>query len=248
MKKYTLIVPVFNEEKIVYKNMSIVYKLIKKIERKLKCKINLTILNDGSYDSTSNEISKLIKKYDITYVYMRGPTRRENLLSYIDNYVTTEYVGFIDCDLATDLKDLEKLFKYSVDFDIVTGNRYAASSKVTRSINRTIISLLFNNFMKIVFGSKIDDHECGFKMFKTYILKSLLKYTKYGEKYGKRKMFWDTEMWIYAQKLKLKILEIPIDWKEGHKSALRFKSETSMIPYILKFLVKYLWMRKKLIY
>ena len=153
------------------------------------------------------------------------------------------YVGFMDCDLATELYDLFPLMENIKHYDIVTGSRYMACSKIERLWSRRIISFLFNNGLKILFGSKIRDHECGFKMWKTRKLREIVKHTGYGKAYKDRKMFWDSEMWIYAQRLGMRFLEIPVTWKEGKKSALRFRTELPMIKYILKLRWK-LWNTK----
>src|SRR3989344_9669057 len=117
------------------------------------------------------------------------------------------------------------------NYDIVIGSRYVRGAKIKRTFNRRVISFLFNNFVRLYFNSKIKDHECGFKFFKAEILKDLVK--EMGINY-ERKMFWDSEMLIRAQKKKLKILEIPVAWVEGPKSALTFKKELPMIKYALK--------------
>jgi len=245
--RYTLIIPAYNEEKIIYNNIEILYKKIQQIRHKLRTNIELIILDDGSKDSTFIEAQRLIKKYpQIKYAWMKGPSRRENLISYISTEVETRYVGYMDCDLATNLDDLENLIMISNKYDIVSGSRYLTSSKMYRSIDRAIISVLFNFFVRLLFRSKIRDHECGFKIFDTKKLKEIIKLTGIGNK--DRRMFWDSEMWVYAQSLGYKVLEIPIKWNAGKQSALRFTSELSMIKYIIKFWARRKWTRKNLKY
>ena len=53
-------------------------------------------------------------------------------------------------------------------------------------------------------------------------------------------------MWVYAQMLGYRVLEIPIEWKAGAKSALRFRTELSMIKYMLKMWCGRKWTRKNL--
>ena len=232
-KTITVIVPCYNEEKIIYNNIIKLNKGLKKTNRKIK----LVLLNDGSTDNTKSEIDRLYKKVDFKYFEYDFPSRRENLLHCIDNFIKTKYLMFLDCDMATDLKDLKPLFNNLKYYDIVSGSRYLTSSKVERNTIRRIISFIFNNSIRLLFGSKIRDHECGFKAFDTKKLKKIIKITKYGDLVSSRKMFWDTEMWITAQRLGYKILEIPIAWKAGDKSALRFKTEISMLSYILKYFI-----------
>ena len=70
----------------------------------------------------------------------------------------TEYVGFMDCDLATDVGDLENLIINAPNYDIVTGDRYAPSSNVERGLDRKIISVVFNKSMQLLFGSKMIEY------------------------------------------------------------------------------------------
>ena len=249
---YTFIVPCYNEEEIISANFLKIGKALSDIREDMKLPfgaIKLVCLNDGSTDNTETEILDDVFRYqqyhllddlELIYIKMNGPSRRENLLKYIATKVNTTYVGYMDCDIATDLKDLKLLLGVAPYYDIVSGSRYLVSSKVKRDFSRRMISYLFNNGIRILFGSKIRDHECGFKIFKTDKLKTIIKYTKYGDKYKDRKMLWDSEMWVYAQQLNYKVLEIPVEWEAGKKSALRFTSETRMIKYVLK-----LWWSKR---
>lgn len=250
MKTYNIIIPAYNEEKIIRKNLTKIAKKLIQIGEKYKILFVLSALDDGSTDDTESEIIKVI--YDETlksdylsvfYLGKEGPTRRENLVKTM-NISPTDYVGFMDCDLATDLKDLENLIACSFFYDIVSGSRYITSSKIKRTWTRRLISFCYNTSMRIMFGSTIRDHECGFKIFKTSAIRKIIKYTEYGEHKKDRKMAWDTEMWIYAQRLGFKVLEIPVTWKEAKKSALRFTTELSMIKYLLKLRWKLLWMKK----
>jgi len=238
--KYTIIIPAYNEEKIIYKNALKVYYTLKEIQKSFDFDFTLTLLDDGSTDNTFKKILKLTKKYDeIKAISNDGPTRRENLIYNMMISSDSEYVGFMDCDLATNLNDLRNLIVFAPYYDVVSGSRYVASSKTERKTSRIIISWIFNTVIRFLFKSRIRDHECGFKMFKLSCLKKILTYTGIGNK--DRRMFWDTEMWIYAQNFDMKVLEIPIDWKEGDKSALRFRTELSMLKYIFKFWIKKPW-------
>jgi len=69
------------------------------------------------------------------------------------------------------------------------------------------------------------------------VIVDLLRYLGYDYQL-KRKMTWDTELLLIAQKKKYKIKEIPVIWSEGAKSALRFRTELSIIPYLLNLKTK----------
>ena len=238
-KEYSIFIPAYNEEKIIEDSIRLAYDFIELIEYSTGMSIQLIILDDGSTDETYMRIVELSEELPIMVIREKGPSRRENLIKHMIKSDSL-YVGFMDCDLATELYDLFPLMENIKHYDIVTGSRYMACSKIERLWSRRIISFLFNNGLKILFGSKIRDHECGFKMWKTRKLREIVKHTGYGKAYKDRKMFWDSEMWIYAQKLNMSFLEIPIVWHEGGKSALRFRTELPMIKYILRLRWK-LW-------
>lgn len=230
---YTIAVPVYNEEKIVYSSIIRIYKKIQKVEKKLNLSIELLIVDDGSKDNTIAEIQRAQKKYpDIQYRQEKGPSRRENLIKCMLE-TKSEYVGWMDCDIATDLKDFENLICFSKYYDIVTGSRYLASSIINRHLSRMIISFLYNNLVRILFKSKIRDHWCGFKIFKRTVLKQIIDYMGIGNL--QRKMFWDSQMWVYAQNLGFKALEIPVTWEEKNQSALKIHTEIPMLLYMFKF-------------
>ena len=244
---YTIYIPVYNEEKIIYKNILFLHKILKVLEKELKISTEIMVVNDGSTDKTQEEMYKLKNKYNnINVRYYLGPSRRENLLSCMYETCDTDYMVFMDCDLATDLKDLRILLMNIPFYDIVSGSRYITSSKTERCFQRRVISWFFNNTVRLLFGSKIRDHECGFKAFKIESFKKLINKTGYGWDKRDRRMFWDSEMWAYAQNMCMDVLEIPVIWKESDKSALRFKTELSMIKYAFKLWIGKKWTKKKL--
>ena len=223
-----IFIPCYNEEKAIEKNTKKVYEILSSKFKNFK----LYVIDDGSKDKTS-EILKRLKLKNFVYVRCNGPSRRENLVQSMCRYSNNnDLIGFMDADRSTGEEALDLAIKaIENNYDIVIGRRYVKGAKIKRKLDRRIISFLFNLSVRIYFNSKIRDHECGFKFFKAKILKDLVK--EMGINY-ERKMFWDSEMLVRAQRNKLKILEIPVAWVEGPKSALTFKKELPMIKYALK--------------
>ena len=227
-----IFVPAYNEEAAIGENLTNIYNILYKRFRSF----NLYLIDDGSTDNTG-DIAKNLKLKNFTYLKCNGPSRRENLVQSMAKYSgNNDIVGFVDADRSTGEMALNlALNPLSNDYDIVIGSRYIKGSKIKRKLDRRIISFLFNKFVKFYFNSKIKDHECGFKFFKGKILKELVN--EMGINF-QRKMFWDSEMLVRAQRKKLRILEIPVTWVEGPKSALSFKKELPMIKYALKLKFK----------
>jgi glycosyltransferase AglD len=227
----SLFIPCYNEEKIIGTNIPRIFTFLKT----LPWKFEVFLVNDNSFDNTFEIAKGLKKKYNSLRIlnYYKGPSRRENL-AHSFKKSNGDIIVFMDMDLATDLSYLRNLIQEIIDGnDIATGSRHIEGAKSNRLISRRMISYAFKIFVQVYFNSKINDHECGFKAFNREKLFVLLNYLGYDTLF-KRKMVWDTEMLLIAQKLNYQIKEVPIIWKEGVKSSLRFSTELSIIPYLLQ--------------
>ena len=223
-----IFIPAYNEEKIIDSNIRNIYSLLSKRFNSFK----LYLVDDGSTDNTYN-IAKSIKLKNFVYVRCNGPSRREYLVQSMVKFSSDgDVVGFMDADRSTGEDYLDHAVSSIKDFDIVIGSRYVSGSDIKRKIDRLFISKCFNFFVRTFYGSRINDHECGFKFFKAKVLKELVK--DMGINF-ERKMFWDSELLIRAQRKNFRILEVPVFWVEGAKSALSFKKELPMVLYMLKF-------------
>lgn len=239
----TIVIPAFNEEAIIRHNVLAAREELDRIAGELAIEIALVVLDDGSTDATKQEVmAAQDTRPGIGYEWRPGPSRRENLASFLATR-SDPYVGWMDADLSTDLSTLGELVRSSFDHDIVTGSRYLPSSSISRAASRLVISGTYNRLVRVLFNSKIRDHWCGFKIFRREALVEILGYI--GENDTQRQMFWDAEMWICAQRLGLSILEVPVAWVEGDKSALSWHTELPMAAHTARYWVSGRWRRPR---
>jgi hypothetical protein len=84
-------------------------------------------------------------------------------------------------------------------------------------------------------GSKVKDHQCGFKAFKREALLQLL------DEVAACHWFWDTELLVRASRKGYAIKEIPVEWKSPRGTKVRLlKDSFSMGGQTVK-----LWWRLK---
>jgi|TARA_B100001964_G_C14229722_1_gene599412 hypothetical protein len=234
--KISLFVPVYNEERILYKHIKRILSNIKKITDNFE----IIIVDDNSSDNSSDickKISRKIKK--VCYLrYNIGPSRRENLAKSFKK-ARGDIIVLMDIDLSVDPMYTWGLFKEIKNgADICIGSRHIKGSYIKKTIARRIISYFYNLFMKFYFNSRIHDHQCGFKAFKKNVVLDLVKDMGYDKKFV-RGWFWDAELLMRAQKKSYKVVEFPVRWVHGQKSEFELKRELRMIPYVLR-------LRKKL--
>jgi hypothetical protein len=233
--KVSVFIPIFNEEKIIDRDI----KAIDYMLNKIPVDYEIFIVNDASTDKTkliSEQIGRTNKRA-ILINYEIGPMRRENLAQSFKK-AGGDIIAFVDIDLIMSLRFLPDLIDQIIlGYDIVTGSRYAAGSKLKRIPFRFFISILYNAWIRLVFKTNIRDHMCGFKAFKRDVILKLVDEMGY-DRSLKRGVFWDTELLVRARSHGYKIKEIPIWWRERKKSALYFKREIKTAMYIFKYIMK----------
>ncbi len=141
-----------------------------------------------------------------------------------------EVLVYMDLDLATDLKYLKPLIEaITVEgYDFSTGSRMMAESKAERTLGRSISSKTYNFLVRHMLGSKLRDHQCGFKAFKHDPLMQLL------DEVQATHWFWDTETMVRAYRHGFKIKEIPVEWKSGRGTKVNiFKDSWNMFWQIM---------------
>jgi glycosyltransferase AglD len=192
----------------------------------------IILAEDGSADGTAERSEELAQKY--TYVrHIHGEKRlgRGTALNNAFKQSHGEVLVYMDLDLATDLKYLKPLAEaITVEgYDFATGSRMLPESKVERTLRRSISSKSYNFLVRHMLGSKLRDHQCGFKAFKREPTLELL------DTVVARHWFWDTEIMVRAQRKGYKIKEIAVEWRSGRATKVNlFKDSYNMGKQVFK--------------
>ncbi len=127
---------------------------------------------------------------------------------------TATVVAYMDVDLATGLDALLPLVAplLSGHSDLAIGTRLAPGAHVVRGARREVISRGYNLLLRAALRSRCTDAQCGFKAMRRQAAAVLLPLVLDDE------WFFDTEVLITAQRLGLRIHEVPVDWVDGTDS------------------------------
>jgi hypothetical protein len=230
MKKYSVFIPFYNEEKILESNALNVYQYLKSA----KYDFELHLVDDHSTDKSFAIARNLAKRYPEikTMSFEFGPSRRENLFQQFQK-VKSEVIAFTDVDLAVPVRHFDKLFEELIEgnADVCIGSRYEAGSTVKRELWRRIISVCYTKIIRSLFACPVTDFQCGFKAFKRQALKEVIEELGYDHS-SKRGWFLDAEFLIRAHLGGKKITMIPVEWNCGKRSTFRIMRELKMVPYI----------------
>jgi hypothetical protein len=123
-----------------------------------------------------------------------------------------KFIAFMDVDLATDLTCLPKLYSAVKHCGgMAIGSRHIAGANVQRNIKRTLFSLTYNAFVRLLFLDGVHDHQCGFKTMSRNVAEQVLGSSQ-SDGY-----FLDTEMIVRCKKLGYPVKEIAVLWTEKNK-------------------------------
>lgn len=128
-----------------------------------------------------------------------------------------DIVGYMDLDLATDLRHFPQAFHAlaTEGFDLVYGTRLHPKSKVVgRTLKREITSRIFNFMLKTYLGTRFSDGMCGFKWLRREHVGPLMDAGAVSNGW-----FFSTELLALAEWKGLKMCELPVVWTDDTSSS-----------------------------
>jgi glycosyltransferase AglD len=186
----------------------------------------IVIAEDGSKDGTAERAEEIAQKYPyVKHIHRDQRLGRGTALKNAFKQASGKVFVYMDLDLATNLEALKPLVETITkeDYDFSTGSRLLKDSKVERSLRRSISSKSYNFLVRLMLGSKLRDHQCGFKGFKRKPTLQLL------DEVRATHWFWDTEILVRAQLHGYKVKEIAVEWQSGKGTKVNlFKDSWNM--------------------
>ena len=152
-------IPVLNEEETIREKIK---EMIEYTQKNILNKnVSFIIADNGSTDKTEQYSMELIKKYN-NLKYIKLPEKGVGLaLRTSWSESKADYVGYMDLDIATDLKALLTVIdELEKGTKIVNGSRLLKESEViNRTLLREITSRGFNLLLKLILKIKFTDDE-----------------------------------------------------------------------------------------
>ncbi|MET9201086.1 glycosyltransferase, partial [Gordonia sp. NPDC003585] len=208
-----IVVPVYNEEADVADS---VRRLAEHLRTHVPYTARITVADNASTDATLAIAAALTEEIDGLRVVHLDEKGRGRALNSVWRGSDAEIVAYCDVDLSTDLNALMPLIAplISRHSDIAIGTRLARTSRVVRGPKREFISRSYNLILRTTMRAKFSDAQCGFKAMRTDIARELLPYV---EDTG---WFFDTELLVLAERIGLRIAEVPVDWVDDPDSTV----------------------------
>jgi len=213
----SVIIPCFNEEKLVKKS---ILEILKAIKFSKIYKYEIIFIDDCSKDKSHIIVEKLSKKnkhikiirnkknFGIGYNFFKGVSMSKQ-----------KYLIQIPADNSHPASEISKILKLiNKKYDLVT-TYY--SNNAERSIFRNIFTLAYTPFLNLIYGTSFPYFN-GLTLYKTRDLKKI--------KFRNSSFSYQIEIFVYLfHKYKLKIKIVPTILKDRKKGSKAFRLKNSIL-------------------
>lgn len=214
MKKLSVVIPAYNEEKRITETLQSVDGYLEKQAYDYE----IVVIDNNSKDRTSEVVKGLqattVQKSSV--VVVKTPGKGAAVKTGLLEATTGDIVMFMDADNATPISEIEKFLPYfDQGYDVVIGSRYTNPDlvKVHQPFYRIVLSRMSNLLIQFLAVPGIKDTQLGFKAFTATAAKDifpLVTVLRWG---------FDMEVLTIARTRGYKIKEVGVSWTEhggGH--------------------------------
>ena len=207
----SIVIPAYNEEMRIAETLDTVVGYV----RDQGYSWEIVVADDGSQDRTAALVEASARgNPEIRLVRLdhrgKGWAVKGGMLE-----ARGEYRFLADADLSMPIEHLEKFLPpLLTDFDIAIGSRETPGARrFHEPMSRHLMGRAFNGMVRLLAVRGLADTQCGFKCFKAQVAETIFPLQR-AQGFG-----FDVEVLFLAQRLGMRIKEVPIDWyyHEGSK-------------------------------
>jgi putative flippase GtrA len=209
-----IVVPVYNEAPHLTERITVLRRFL---DESFPFRALVTVVDNASTDETfalARELAATVPGVAAIHLSRKG---RGHALRTAWLSSTAPVVAYMDVDLSTSLSALLPLVAplLSGQRDVTIGTRLARGAHVVRGPKRELISRAYNLLLRLSLRGRFSDAQCGFKALRREAALQLLPLVKDDE------WFFDTELLVTAERLGLRIGEVPVDWVDDPDSRVQ---------------------------
>lgn len=192
----SVILPAYNEES----NIANTVKACVEYFTKKGYDFEIIVVDDCSIDQTQSIVEGLKKNFPFLHLVVHKENQGAgSALRSGFEAAKKEDIFYMDSDGQFSIDDFDKLLPFSKSHDAVIGYRLNRADPMIRTFN----AWLYKFFLRIFFGLKFKDPDCGFKFFKKQHYLNVKPIQSNGA-------FFIAELLISFQRQGLKIKEVAV--------------------------------------
>ena len=167
----SIIIPAFNEEESIKPLVNLIFKNLDKNVKDYE----IILIDDGSDDKTWTEIVKISNKFEnIVSIKLLENYGKSDALDAGFKVCKGNYVLTMDADLQDDPSEILPLYSMIIEnkYDLVSGWKKKRNDPLTK----TIPSKFFNLVTRLFSGIKLNDFNCGIKIYRKEVINCINLY------------------------------------------------------------------------
>jgi glycosyltransferase involved in cell wall biosynthesis len=167
IKSLSVFFPAYNEEKNIQSTIEDAVAVL----NTLPLEWEILVINDGSKDSTAQEVEELIKKYPrVRLINHQGNKGYGGALKTGFAEAKYPWVVFADSDGQFKFEEVKKMLEKTDEADVILGYRLNRADP----FQRRIFTWGWKMLAMVILGLNVRDYSCGFKMLKKSVFESIL--------------------------------------------------------------------------
>jgi glycosyltransferase involved in cell wall biosynthesis len=209
-KMLSVIMPAFNEGHHIHTNLVQVYEALKELD------FEVIVVDDGSTDNTYEESQRAAAAgYPVHAVQQEVNRGKGAALFYGFQFAAGEYIAFLDADLEIHPKYVKIFLQHlhEADVDLVIGTKVPKLGQMP--FLRRIMSLVYREFVSLLFGLSLRETQTGIKLFHRDVLEDCIPRLRVS------RFAFDVELMVAASRFGYRIVEFPVEVGFSRKSSLQ---------------------------
>ncbi|MCJ7761868.1 glycosyltransferase [Candidatus Bathyarchaeota archaeon] len=208
-KEISIVLPAYNEALRIEKCAREVERAVSSFSSSYE----IIVAEDGSTDGT-HRIAASLSESNSHLSFLHSPVRlgKGKAIKNALRSARGDIIVFMDVDLSANLNALPHIVQIAKQQrGLAIGSRHVKGSRVQRPFTRTLFSLTYNLFARMMFLDGIRDHQCGFKAMSHEVAEVIRDSVKSDG------FFLDTEMILQCKRRGFPVVEVKVEWSENKK-------------------------------
>lgn len=223
MKRVAIIMPAYNEEKRIGKTLETYSEYFNGLVREKIIDYEILVVINNTKDRTADIVRGFcFSNKRILYLDLEKGGKGHAVIEGFKDTLkrNSDFIGFVDADMATLPEAFFELVKNIGRFDGVIASRWVKGAIVTPrpSFRRKIARWMFNSLIKALLFLPYRDTQCGAKVFRKQAIEGVLSNLTMS------RWAFDVDLLYSLRKIGFRIKEIPTVWADKEYSKINFWS------------------------
>lgn len=239
--KLSIVIPAYNEEKRIAKTLRAYHTFFSNVRSQNDLDFEFVVVANGCKDNTVGVVHDLRATCgDIIILDLPQGGKGLAIKAGFADALTraNDVIGFVDADMATRPEHFYDLVLNLGEFNGIIASRYMFGALVTPprpKYKRWGSKLIYESWVRLLFGLKYADYQCGAKLFTRKVIERITP------ELTVRQWAFDVELLYLCKRDGFKIKEIPTVWTDQAGSTLTpIRSGMRMLASVFKLRLRYL--------